>query len=411
MTLSSNLRWVTVWTSSAQGAYPLGSAIAQPDLQLAIPQPETGLTNQAFRMIVKPALESSTLRFRFSNVFGQKTLHLRDLQVGHHLGGGAMVPASCVEIADLDIEAGQWAWTHAVELKNIETHPVHRNPGRALVVSGWVEGESGPITWHAKAMATSYLSMPQVRVGHQDASEFKFPFSTTSLFFLDAVDAQLPEVCHATVALGDSLTDGTFTTLNGFDRWTDVLQRSLWVHGHAHAVVLNAGIGGNQVLRPSSLQEPWRGGPAAIERLDRDVLSLSGIKNVIWLEGINDFSDNGNAEVAALTTAMAQTVDRLRSAGIGVIGATLPSAFRSTRPGHGSPLQEEKRRALNQWILSGQVFDAVVDLDQVLSDPETGGLAARFDFDSTLGEPGDGLHPNRAGHAAIANAFLGVLTQ
>jgi len=29
-------------------------------------------------------------------------------------------------------------------------------------------------------------------------------------------------------------------------------------------------------------------GPAAVERLDRDVLGLSGLTHVIWLEGIND---------------------------------------------------------------------------------------------------------------------------
>jgi hypothetical protein len=41
--------WVTVWTASAQGAYPVGSAVAQPDLSMAIPQPEKGLVNQSFR--------------------------------------------------------------------------------------------------------------------------------------------------------------------------------------------------------------------------------------------------------------------------------------------------------------------------------------------------------------------------
>ena len=47
-------------------------------------------------------------------------------------------------------------------------------------------------------------------------------------------------------------------------------------------------------IRP---QKPFAGGPSADARIERDVLSLSGVSSVIWLEGINDFSKNGNASV------------------------------------------------------------------------------------------------------------------
>lgn len=408
---STKPNWVTVWTASAQGAYPVGSAIAQPDLRMAIPQHEKGLVNQSFRIPFKPAIAANKFRLRISNVFGNQTLHLRDLSLGLHLGGGALVQESGVEMPDMAIEAGQVAWTEGIELKTVHDDVVTPATDRTIVFSGWIEGESGPITWHAKAMATSYLSLPNVRVKRDDFSELSFPFSTTSVFFLDAVDADLPSNCHTIVAFGDSLTDGTFTTLNGFDRWTDVLQRLLQSTGHSNIAVVNAGIGGNQILKPLSIREPWRGGPAAIERMGRDVLSLSGVKTVIWLEGINDFSDNGNAEVASVQSAMLKIVRDMRANGIRVIGTTLPSAFKSTRQGHGSQLQNEKRKAFNHFILHGNVFDDVVDLDKALTDPNTDCLATLFDFDSTLGEPGDGIHPNRAGHAAIANSIFQVLSK
>lgn len=401
--------WVTVWTASAQGAYPEGSAIAQPDLSLAIPQHEKGLVHQSFRMPIKPAVAAHKFRLRISNVFGNKTLHLKDLAISWHLGGGALAPGSRVVMPDMAIEAGTAVWTQGVELASNHQGFITA-ADRTLVFSAWVEGESGPITWHAKAMATAYLSKPNTRVRKDDFSELAFPFSTTSVFFIDALDADLPDNCYAILALGDSLTDGTFTTLNGFDRWTDVLQRLLIANGRTDVAVLNAGIGGNQVLSPLSLHEPWRGGPAAIERLERDVLSLSGVKSVIWLEGINDFSDNGHADAEDVQSAMEQAVHRLRAAGIRVIGATLPSAFKSTRQGHGHALQNEKRKALNQFILSSGLHDAVADIDKALTNPQTGCLDALFDSDSTLGGPGDGLHPNRAGHAAIANEIWRAIT-
>jgi hypothetical protein len=37
------------------------------------------------------------------------------------------------------------------------------------------------------------------------------------------------------------------------------------------------------------------GGPSAKSRIERDVLDLSGVTHMIWLEGINDFGKNGNA--------------------------------------------------------------------------------------------------------------------
>ena len=97
--------------------------------------------------------------------------------------------------------------------------------------------------------------------------------------------------------------------MNGEDRWPNVLSRRLQAAGH-RAAVINAGIGGNQVAGPAdySPQKPFPGGPSAGARLERDVLSLSGVRAVIWLEGINDFSRNGNASVDIVTGRMREIV-------------------------------------------------------------------------------------------------------
>jgi len=38
---------------------------------------------------------------------------------------------------------------------------------------------------------------------------------------------KVPAAAYAIVAFGDSITDGTLSTLNGDDRWPDVLARRL----------------------------------------------------------------------------------------------------------------------------------------------------------------------------------------
>jgi len=401
--------WVTTWAASAQGAYPLGSAIAQPDLSAALPDPAEGLCNQSLRMILRPALWSPRVRVRISNAFGHRSLRLRGLSLALHWGGGARVPGTAVALPDLDIAAGQSRWTSAAELTWMDIRDVDRLRGQHLVLSAWVDGASGPVTWHAKSMGTSYLGAPGDRDAAASDGEDGFVHTTTSTFLVDALDAWLPTRCSALVALGDSLTDGTATTLNGHDRWADALQRRLWAAGRSDLAIVNAGIGGNQIAGPPTASGPWRGGPSALERLQRDVLELSGVRAVFWLQGINDFSDNGHCEADAASAAVRSGVARLRERGFVVIGATLPSALDATRAGHGSALQDARRRAFNAHVRSGELFDRYADIDAALTDPVTGRLRQGFNGDSTLGEPGDGVHPNRAGHAAIARCVFACL--
>ena len=404
-TESSNGHWVSTWAASAQGAYPTGSVIAQPDLSMAIPDALIGLHNQSFRMVLRPSLWSSRFRLRISHFFGDRPLALRCIRLALHAGGGACGPDGSVALPDMDIGAGQALWTKAVDLPWLSEQALPWMNSRALVFSACVQGFSGPITWHAKSMATSYLSQPGDLLAAADESETRFPHTTTSTFF---IDAWLPKPCHAVVAFGDSLTDGTATTLNGHDRWTDVMQRRAWAAGHRQVAVVNAGIGGNQVAGPSPSLGPWRGGPAAAERFTRDVLSLSGVQAVLWLQGINDFSENGNADVDTVVQAMREVTGQMKSKGLRVIGATIPSALGSHRQGHGGAEQEARRQAFNQQVHRGHLFDEFADVDAALTDEKTGRLRSEFNGDSTLGEAGDGLHPNRAGHAAIAQRFAEV---
>jgi lysophospholipase L1-like esterase len=215
-----------------------------------------------------------------------------------------------------------------------------------------------------------------------------------------------PAETPVVVCFGDSITDGTASTMNGDDRWPDILARRLHAAVGNRVAVINAGIGGNQIVGPKeySPEMPYRGGPAAVQRLERDVLSLSGVSTVVWLEGINDFSKSGNATVAEVAAGMRDAVGRLRARipGVRVVGATVVSAVGASDENHGFAGQDEKRRALNTFIRSGGLFDAVLDFDAATLDPRTGGLRDELVPDSTTGGAGDRLHPNRAGYHAMA---------
>jgi lysophospholipase L1-like esterase len=411
--------WTTVWAASAQGPYPSGAPVAQPELRFALPSPVTGLRDQSLRMIVLPGAWGRRARVRLSNAFGTRDVTFDAAFAGQCWGSAAIVPGTQRPLrfsgeTVVTVPPGAMVWSDAVELPWAAALAPH-GAGTRLAVSFHVPHGSGAPTWHAKAMATSYLTPPATGPRSGDEAEHGFPFSTTSWFFLDAIDMETQPVAAAVIAFGDSLTDGTGTTLNGGDRWTDVLQRRLYAAHGPRFVVVNAGIGGNQVAGPARYlpSDPWRGGPAAVQRLERDVLSLSGVGAVIWFEGINDFSGNANASVEAVAAAMTDGVARIRRrfARARVLGATLPSVLGGQREGHGDAEQDRKRRAFNDWLRDGAVFDAIVDFAALTLDPATGRLRDEYVPDSGIGGPGDGVHPNRTGHLAMGTGFpLDLLT-
>ncbi len=407
-------KWVTVWTASVQGPYPTGNASAQPDLRLVFPDPSSGARDQTFRLIVQPDLWSRSIRLRFSNAMGTRPVTFDGVFAGVAWSAAAITPGTNQPVrfhgsSSLTVAPGEEAWSDAVALPFVRQPVQPELAGRKLAVSFHIAGESGPMTWHAKALATSYVTAPAAGSKGRAEDESAFPFTTTSWYFLDAVDAMAPAATRLVVALGDSITDGTDSTLNGDDRWPNALSRRLHAaYGNAVAVV-NAGIGGNQVVGPAeySAQKPFAGGPSARQRLERDVLSLSGVSAVIWLEGINDFSRNADATVEAVEAGMKEVVGRLRARlpGVKVIGATVTSALGSTNAAHGSPAEDAKRAQLNEFIRSSRLFDQVADFDRATLDPATGGLRPEFVPDSTTGGPGDKLHPNRAGYLAMAQSI------
>jgi lysophospholipase L1-like esterase len=404
-------KWVTTWAASVQGPYPVGNPSAQPVLKFAFPNPEIGARDQTFRLIVQPEIWSQKARLRFSNAFGTRPITFDGVYAGLQHASATLMPASNKQVmfggkAYVTVPPGESVWSDVVTLAF--TGDQKSLAGRKLAVSFHVAGESGPMTWHAKALQTSYVSAPGSGSLGATEDERPFPYSTASWYFLDAVDMMAPAETRVIVCFGDSITDGTASTMNGDDRWPNVLSRRLRAAGY-RAVVLNAGIGGNQVAGPSeySPQKPFAGGPSAGARVERDVLSLSGVSSVIWLEGINDFSTNGNATVDTVQTRMKEIVTRMRSRlpGIKVFGATVVTALGSTNAAHGSPEQDEKRQALNQFIRTSGTFDGVVEFDSAAIDPATGGLKPEFVPESTTGGPGDKLHPNRAGYLAMGNAI------
>ena len=163
--------------------------------------------------------------------------------------------------------------------------------------------------------------------------------------------------------------------------------------------IANKGIGGNRVAPPGGT------GPAATLRLDRDVISLSGLTHIVWMEGINDIAAGQTTD--AIIAGYKDVVNRLHGIGVKVVGGTVVSAL--SNPARG-PAGDVKRKVLNDYIRTPGNFDAIADFDAATIDPATGDLQARFLPNSEFTQlPWDYLHPNHAGYNAMGQAVpLGI---
>jgi lysophospholipase L1-like esterase len=218
---------------------------------------------------------------------------------------------------------------------------------------------------------------------------------------VSAIDVLAPAGSASIVVLGDSITDGHGATTNGNDRWTDVLARGLQASPNTRGIGLsNQGIGGNHLLSDDF-------GPNALARFDRDVLAPAGVRWVILFEGINDLGGlarNGGvtgpehaARVKRVLLAYEQIILRAHAHGLRVFGATL-TPYMGSDYYHPGPLEEADRQAVNSWIRAPGHFDAVIDFDSVVRDPQhLERLLPAYDS-------GDHLHPSPAGYRAMGEA-------
>ncbi len=403
--------WVSAWTGSAHGPYPVGNPTAQPEMKFAIPSPDTGAVDQTFRLIIRPDVWGKQARIRLSNAFGDKPVTFDDAYVGLQSSGSMLVPRTNRGITiggkhSVTVAPGGSVTSDPVPLGFVKNAADPMLANRKLAVSFHVVGETGKLTWHAKGLTTSYLSGPKTGAHGGEDGEASFPYSTTSWFFLDALDMDAPGT-EAVVAFGDSITDGTASTINGDDRWVNVFSRRMHAKFGERYSVVNEGIGGNMVSGPDNYaSNPFAGGPSALDRLQRDVISLAHVRSVIWLEGINDFGNSGY-DVERASNGVRTAVERLRKSipGVKIYMALLTSSVNSTNGGYGAPAIEAKRVAYNDFIRKAGIFDGIVDFDTPTRDPATGELKAAFQPNSSTGGPGDKLHPNRAGYAAMGQAI------
>jgi lysophospholipase L1-like esterase len=243
----------------------------------------------------------------------------------------------------------------------VESDPValHVDAQQDIAVSLFIANSNIQPSQHNNSMVTSYLT--DSGAGDQSASEDGRAFTgkTNAMFWLKSIDVQPTSPASAIMAFGDSITDGTCTTLDAHDRWEDVLAQRLTLQETVQRAVVNEGIGGN-TLTGANLQ-PAAASPPGVERLDRDVLSHSGVTHVVLFMGTNDIRREASAD--QVIGGMKDIISRVKAHGIKIIGATVIPRH-STAPGIENTGWNDTKTAIrnqvNDWIRNRGDFDSVI---------------------------------------------------
>lgn len=356
--------WVPAWTASAAPARFDGP-----------PEAPLGYRNQTVRQDIRLGVSAEAIRIRLSNELGTQPLRVGSVSVRLTDGTGSVLPVTFSGQAEATLPPGV----------ALVSDPVAISAPRFGLIS---VGVFLPDETRGVVRRTA------VRIGEGDTPVADAARLERRQTFISAVYAARDQAPAVVAALGDSITEGATSTLGADADWPSLLARRLDAVCPGGFVVLNAGISGNRVVQDGR-------SPNAMARLDRDVLSLPGLTHVILLEGINDIRHNGDPaqpgrSAEEVIAGYRQIIDRLHLHGIKVIGGTVTPFAGSERFDARS---EAARQALNVFIREGGAFDAVIDFDAAVRDPE------RPEAMIEGSHRDDRLHPNDAGYRRMAEAI------
>lgn len=265
---------------------------------------------------------------------------------------------------------------------------------------------SSQVSGHAGSRTDSFVGDVSKSVWAEDLSKTE---KLERWYYISDLAVTSNTDTRAIVCLGDSITDGNSAVTNGDTRWTDFLAEHIRTAGLSYTVI-NKGIGGNSVANGGI-------GPKAINRFDRDVLSVDNAEMVIVLEGINDIGEKTDtALLAERKTAIVEGykgfIKKAHDNGIKIYAATIMPCLGGS---YGTEENNATRIEINEWIKENtntaamgekgydiNKYDGLIDLAAFMEDPQKPGwLINEYQADR--------LHPNPTGYKAMGQYIFDAL--
>ena len=246
--------WTTTWASAPQPPLP-GKA-------------EKIANAQPIRLIVRTSVGGERVRVRFSNLYGNREIHINAAHIALRSRGPDIDPATERDLTFITAPTAIVLPGHELTSDAVDfALPAFAD----LAITFRLTGEHEASTTHVLAQQTSYVGALQGDTG----TAFKATRTLDSWPFLASVDVQM--LGSTTVAVfGDSTVDGDGSTADANRRWPDFLARRFNSDG-AREGVANLGLIGNRLLRDSPAQSSDFGDTLGLGRVSTASRAISSV--------------------------------------------------------------------------------------------------------------------------------------
>jgi lysophospholipase L1-like esterase len=370
-------------------------------------QNQTGavFVNSTVRQTLFMTAQANQIRLKISNVFGGSNLPITAITVAlpaNNTAGIHQIQPATIQKVTFSGKDGISIPNGALAVSDPINFPIKAQ--QIVTVTMYLaKGQtSNSITSHPGSRTTSWWQFGNAVDAAQLAVTDVSTQSAAHWYFLSSIEAWVPPKQGSFLIVGDSITDGRGSTNNQNNRWPDLLFRRLQKSPATKYISFgNLAAGGNRILADGL-------GPNAFGRIDRDVLAHPGVRYSMIFEGVNDIGTGATTKEAqsaiydAITQAYEQMVTLIHAHGIPVFAATITpfgAPSNVTIQPYSDPEREITRQRINKFIRESGTFDAVVDFDKLLANPE---IPSQL---NPLYDSGDYLHPSVAGYQYLADQF------
>ncbi len=349
---------------------------------------EPSLKSNTVRQQIHASIGGDKIKLTLSNEFGDIPLNIDSVHIAKMLNGGA---DSSIDVdtdtvvtfggeTSVTVQPGELVTSDEIPFKfdDLDILGITMKLGKYIGGGITMHGEANCHTWIAEGDRVSDESL--------DGAS-----TTNSWYYLSSLSVYAEAGVKTVVCLGDSITDGVGSSLNGFTTWPEYLARDLSLAGYRVGVV-NKGISGDSA---------W--GNAI--RFDKDVLAVDGVSAVIVKIGIYYIGGSNEDISQNIIDQYKVMIEKAHNAGIKIYGATMVPIGKNW---YYSELHEQIRVTVNEFIRSeNSGFDGVIDMDKAIDDPNNPGTM-KEEYAKGLY---DYLHPGDAGYEVMGRTAADRLTE
>lgn len=369
------------------------------------------LENITQKVHIRNNLNGTAIKIKFQNLYDTEPLILEKVTVGkmdrRMKEVTSIIPVTYQGDSGITVPAGTAFYSDAVSLNLKESDD--------LIISLYIHDRHEFYgvcqTWNAGSWQSTFFA------GDQTEDETIHGMSTVEAMQFFGYDAT---PCNAAVGIcsiqvmteDDVVTMACFgDSITHMSYYFDPLMESLYRSYPGKITLLNCGIGGNRLLYDECYagEVPGHGicfGKAGVKRFEQDVYTDTVPDIIFFMEGVNDcthgFAFHASKEVPTgdkLFDGLRKVIDLAHQKGSRIYVSTVmpfgcyEEAFREQA--------ENIRQKFNTLIrANSDIADGFIDLDMKLRKPED----MHFMRDGL--HLGDGVHPNEAGGAVIAETIF-----